>query len=77
MADSTNKYVPIYAANRKKCDPTYVEEFVERIEDDIKAYIGIRMIMAMIQNHQFKITGLLIQPFKTPSLPLQWQETSS
>ena len=48
IADSTNKYVPIYAANRKKCDPTYVEEFVERIEeDDIKAYIGIRMIMAI------------------------------
>ena len=47
MANSTNKYVPIYAAKRKASIPDFHAGNFSVDDDDIRAYIGIRMIMAI------------------------------
>ena len=48
IAVSTNQYVPIYTENRKKVKSFYAEKEIDDItEDDIKAYIGVRMIMGV------------------------------
>ena len=47
MAKSTNKYVPIYEQAKKKTNPKFNVGDFYADEDDIKAYLGIRMIMAI------------------------------
>ena len=47
MAKSTNQCIPIYEAQRKQKNPEFSSGSFKADADDIKAFIGIRMIMAL------------------------------
>ena len=48
MQKSTQAYVPIYQANKRKKDPNWTDKFYKPITVEmIRAYLGIRMIMAV------------------------------
>lgn len=54
MCDSTNAYVPIYEATKRKKDPVWTDKFFKPVTRDVlKAYLGIRMIMSVDSKPSF------------------------